>query len=383
MPLSKIVANSITDNTITTDQIAVNSVHGRRNLVINGSFAVSQRATSVTGVAGDGYHAVDRFKTAISSAGTFTVSQAADGPSGFSTCHKFDCTTAKSSLDAGNYILFFQTIEARNLQSLGFGSSGAKQITLSFYVKSNKTGTYIAELALGDATNASNNSQAYTISSANTWERKTLTYAAQTVDVINNDSGEGMNIFFWLGAGSQWSSGTLNPNVWANTTSANRAVGQVNLADSTSNEWLITGVQLEIGDKATPFEHRSFGEELHDCKRYFQKSFNYDDAPANGSSTGISYNGGILSYCGSNNNGALSGFHRFNPEMRATPSIVTYGNSSGYWGRLSPTNTGTTTFDAGSGYMSNIKASGINFGQNASGDTLLIGFGHITASAEL
>jgi len=270
MPLSKIVANSITDNTITTDQIAVNSVHGRRNLVINGSFAVSQRATSVTGVTGDGYQAVDRFKTAISSAGTFTLSQAADGPAGFSTCHKFDCTTAKSSLDAGNYILFFQTIEARNLQSLGFGSSGAKQITLSFYVKSNKTGTYIAELALGDATNASNNSQAYTISSANTWERKTLTYAAQTVDVINNDSGEGMNIFFWLGAGSQWSSGTLNSNVWANTTSANRAVGQVNLADSTSNEWSITGVQLEVGEKATPFEHRSFGEELSLCQRYFQ-----------------------------------------------------------------------------------------------------------------
>jgi len=272
MPLSKIVANSITDNTITTDQIADNSVHGRRNLVDNGSFAVSQRTTSVAGVTGDGYHTVDRFKTAISSAGTFTLSQAADGPAGFSTCHKFDCTTAKSSLDAGNYNIFFQTIEARNLQSLGFGASGAKSITLSFYVKSNKTGTYIAELALGDATNASNNSQAYTISSANTWERKTLTYAAQTVDVINNDSGEGMNVFFWLGAGSQWSSGTLNPNVWANTTSANRAVGQVNLADSTSNEWLITGVQLEIGDKATPFEHRSFGEELHDCKRYFLRT---------------------------------------------------------------------------------------------------------------
>ena len=242
-----------------------------RNFVINGAFQVAQRATSVTGVTGDGYQAVDRFKTAISSAGTFTLSQAADGPAGFSTCHKFDCTTAKSSLDAGNYILFFQTIEARNLQSLGFGSSGAKQITLSFYVKSNKTGTYIAELALGDATNASNNSQAYTISSANTWERKTLTYAAQTVDVINNDSGEGMNIFFWLGAGSNWSSGTLNPNVWANTTSANRAVGQVNLADSTSNEWSITGVQLELGEQATPFEHRSFADEFIRCQRYHQR----------------------------------------------------------------------------------------------------------------
>ena len=285
-----------------------------RNLVINGAFQVAQRATSVTGVASDGYQAVDRFKTAISNGGTFTLSQAADGPAGFSTCHKFDCTTAKSSLDASNYILFYQTIEARNLQSLGFGSSGAKQITLSFYVKSNKTGTYIAELALGDATNASNNSQAYTISSANTWERKTLTYAAQTVDVINNDSGEGMNIFFWLGAGSQWSGGTLNPNVWANTTSANRAVGQVNLADSTSNEWSITGVQLEVGEQATPFEHRSFGDELRRCQRYYFRT--------TGSSTGY----GNLATVSRIGNTLYRGVVEFPVTMRSRPSFSSSGS---------------------------------------------------------
>ena len=320
MPLSKIVANSITDNTITTNQIADNSVHGRRNFVINGDFQIAQRSTSVTGVTGDGYHAVDRFKTAISSAGTFTLSQAADGPSGFSTCHKFDCTTAKSSLDAGNYIIFFQTIEARNLQSLGFGSSGAKQITLSFYVKSNKTGTYIAELALGDATNASNNSQAYTISSANTWERKTLTYAAQTVDVINNDSGEGMNIFFWLGAGSTYSGGTLNSNVWANPTTANRAVGQVNLADSTSNEWLITGVQLEIGSQATPFEHRTVIEEKNDCYRYF---YRYDSPDNPGSMAQWLFN------ITSTNDYRRSNF-LWPTQMRAAPTItVTFPSAFG------------------------------------------------------
>jgi len=294
-----------------------------RNFVINGDFQIAQRATSVTGVTGDGYHAVDRFKTAISSAGTFTLSQAADGPSGFSTCHKFDCTTAKSSLDAGNYIIFFQTIEARNLQSLGFGSSGAKQITLSFYVKSNKTGTYIAELALGDATNASNNSQAYTINSANTWERKTLTYAAQTVDVINNDSGEGMNIFFWLGAGSTYSGGTLNSNVWANTTTANRAVGQVNLADSTSNEWLITGVQMELGEQATPFEHRSFGDELARCQRYYEKGMPQATLPANNNG----YNGVIYT-------NVQSGYgtwhtYQFSVPKRATPTMTLFNPSSG------------------------------------------------------
>ena len=312
-----------------------------RNFVINGAFQVAQRATSVTGVTGDGYQAVDRFKTAISSAGTLTVSQAADGPAGFSTCHKFDCTTAKSSLDAGNYILFFQTIEARNLQSLGFGSSGAKQITLSFYVKSNKTGTYIAELALGDATNASNNSQAYTISSANTWERKTLTYAAQTVDVINNDSGEGMNIFFWLGAGSQWSSGTLNSNVWANTASANRAVGQVNLADSTDNEWSITGVQLEVGEQATPFEHRSFGDELLRCQRYF---VNYPDTS---SGTNLVFMGrGNGSTQAVNVNVPMPVVMRATPTFSQIASLSAIG-PSGYNGasNITPTVTGTPTFE--------------------------------------
>ena len=97
----------------------------------------------------------------------------------------------------------------------------------------------------------------------------------------------------------------------------------------------------------------------------------------------MSFNGGLLGYCGSNNSGTYSGFHRFDPEMRTTPTVVTYGNSSGHWGRLSPTNTGTISYNAGAGYISNTKASGINFGQNAAGDTLLIGFGHITADAEL
>ena len=302
-----------------------------RNMIINGAMQVAQRGTSVTGVTGDGYHALDRFKTAISSAGTFTLSQAADGPSGFSTCHKFDCTTAKSSLDAGNYILFFQTIEAQHLQSLGFGASGAKSITLSFYVKSNKTGTYIAELALGDATNASNNSQAYTINSANTWERKTLTYAAQTVDVINNDNGEGMNIFFWLGAGSQWSSGTLNPNVWANTTSANRAVGQVNLADSTSNEWSITGVQLELGEQATPFEHRSVGDELAKCQRYYYQT-TYRGAGDTTLLSGTVASGTTAAQCGDS----------FPVTMRSAPAVGYSGSITAYDGSQNNTVTAIT-----------------------------------------
>ena len=241
-----------------------------KNLVINGSFAVSQRATSVTGVTGDGYQAVDRWRTNSGSLGTFTLSQSTDAPDGFATSHKYDCTTADASPAAGDFLIFEQRVEAQDLQQLKYGTSSPNKVTLSFYVKSNKTGTYIAELALPDASNNSNNQQSYTINSANTWERKTLTYVGNTTDAINNDTGVGMNVFFWLGAGSTYSGGTLTQNTWANTSAANRAVGQVNIADSTSNEWLITGVQLEVGEQATPFEHRSFGDELAACQRYYQ-----------------------------------------------------------------------------------------------------------------
>ena len=239
-----------------------------RNLIINGAMQVAQRATSVTGVTGDGYQAVDRWRTNSGSLGTFTLSQSTDAPDGFATSHKYDCTTADASPAAGDFLIFEQRVEAQDLQQLNYGASGAESITLSFYVKSNKTGTYIAELALPDASSNSNNQQSYTINSANTWERKTLSYVGNTTDAINNDNGIGMNVFFWLGAGSTYSGGTLTQNTWANTSAANRAAGQVNLADSTSNEWLITGVQLELGEQGTAFEHRSYGDELLRCQRY-------------------------------------------------------------------------------------------------------------------
>ena len=238
-----------------------------RNLIINGAMQVAQRATEVTGVTDSGYKAVDRWQNQTGSLGTFTMSQSTTAPDGFAFSQKYDCTTADASPASTDYLIFQHRIEAQNLQHLQYGTSGAKRITLSFHVRSNKTGTYIAELSHGDAT--SKNQQSYTINSANTWEKKTLSYVGQTSDAINNDNGIGMYIQFWLGAGSAFTSGTLTQNTWANTDNANRAVGQVNLADSTSNEWYITGVQLELGEQETPFEHRSFGEELALCKRYF------------------------------------------------------------------------------------------------------------------
>jgi hypothetical protein len=353
------------------------------NILHNGAMQVAQRSTSVSSFSSEGYASLDRWKLIGANFGTWTVSQSTDVPSGqgFGYSMKLDCTSADTSIGAGDSLRLRQGIEGQNVQSLAKGTSGAKSVTFSFWVKSNKTGTYGFEFR--DQDNTRHNCRTYTIDSANTWEKKTLTFPGDTSGALDNDNAMSLQPQWFLIAGSNLTSGTAQ-TTWGSAVAANRAVGHnVNIADSTDNEWYITGVQMELGEQATPFEHRSFADELYRCKRYFQKSFNYADAPANGGATGISYNGGILGYCGSNNNGALSGFHRFDPEMRATPSITTYGNSSGHWGRVIPTNTGTTSFSAGSGYMSNTKASGINFGQNVSGDTLIIGFGHITAEAEL
>ena len=352
-----------------------------RNLIINGAMQVAQRGTSSAVTTSSGYFTADRFRTTVTSdsAGRHTQSQATitDLP-GFANAIKLDCTTADTSIAAGEILVLATRFEGQDLQQLQKGTSSAKSVTVSFYAKGTAK-TYMCELS--DQDNTRHNTQQFTVSTS--WTRHSLTFVGDTTGTLDDDNALSLILSFWLHAGSTYSGGTYTANTWASTTTANRAAGIDSFFSSTDNELFITGVQMELGEKATPFEHRSFADELYRCKRYFQKSFNYADAPANGGATGISYNGGILGYCGSNNNSALSGFHRFDPEMRATPSITTYGNSSGHWGRVIPTNTGTTSFSAGSGYMSNIKASGINFGQNVSGDTLIIGFGHITASAEL
>ena len=273
MPLSKIVANSITDNTITTDQIADTSVHGRRNLIINGAMQVSQRGTSFATMGnGDSQYTLDRFKWQESGSPTLemTVTQDSSSPNemGNSKSLKVEVTTAQSSLGSGDRVRIEQYIEAQNCQSIAKGTSAAKALSASFWVKSSKTGTYIVELQEND--NDRINSQSYSISSANTWEHKTLTFPADTTGAINNDTGNGISFRMYLCAGTDYTSGSLNTSwvgVSGNNTGA--AVGQVNLADTVNATWYITGVQLEVGDKATPFEHRSPGEELALCQRYY------------------------------------------------------------------------------------------------------------------
>jgi hypothetical protein len=197
------------------------------------------------------------------------------------------------------------------LQLFKKGTSSAEKFTLAFYVKSNKTGTYIAEL--DDNDNGRNVSQAYTISSANTWEKKVLSFPADTTGALGNDNGDSFRILWWLGAGSDHTSGTLS-TAWASQTNANRAVGVVNLADSTDNDWSITGIQLEVGEfdanSIAPFQHESYIENVERCWRYFE-------ACTGDGGTGI-IGQGFLSD-GSGRVATLIGFH----PKRATPTVTT------------------------------------------------------------
>jgi len=241
----------------------------RKNLIINGAMQVAQRGdtASVT----DGYGGADRFKFNRSGAAVVTLKQGGSGVSptdqGFGFSQHIDVTTADSSLAAGDYALISYRFEGQDLQQLKKGTANAQQVTLSFYIKSPKTGTHIVELV--DQSNSGRHvNKAYTVSSADTWEKKTVTFPMETSNTITNDNARRMDLNWWLAAGSTYSSGTLQTS-WGADTNANRAVGQVNCMDSTSNDIFITGVQLEVGSVATDFEHRSFAEELALCQRYF------------------------------------------------------------------------------------------------------------------
>jgi len=227
---------------------------------------------------------------------------------------KMDCTTADASPSASDNNVVAQIIEGQNAQLLKKGTSNAESVTLSFWVKSNKTGTYICELY--DVDNTRQISQAYTISSSNTWEKKTLSYVGDTTGTLDNDNGASLQLNFFLATGSDRSSGTLS-TTWSSVTNANRAVGQVNLADNTSNEWYITGVQLEVGTSASDFEFLPYDVNLQRCMRYYQLLIDGDDQSFENFT---SYNGA-----------SIYSSHRFNvTEMRTAPTGITSNNTNDF-----------------------------------------------------
>ena len=319
MAIDKVVSASIADDAVTSDKVASGVLPVNfRNIIINGDMGIAQRGTSASSLTGSGYNTVDRFRMSASSIGTWTQSQSTDVPSGqgFSTSLKMDCTTADASPAASDALQTQHRIEGQNVQYLKKGTSSAQSLTCSFWVKSNKTGTYILEI--DDNDNGRNINKSYTISSADTWEKKTITYDGDTSGALGNDNGNSLQLIFWLGAGSNFTSGTLATS-WESTTNANRAVGQVNLADSTSNEWYITGIQLEAGTSASDFEFLPKDVNTTRCQRYYQKSYDLDTAPGTATDSGVGWNGS------SGDSGGNAAFiPPFKTTMRAAPTVTGY-----------------------------------------------------------
>ena len=327
--MSTLKVDAIRHNSATSDAITtaadgtctakLTSVNGgqlsHRNIIINGAMNVSQRGTSFASL-GTGY-TVDRFRyTENIDTGVVTVTQESitDLP-GFTKAAKINCTTAEAGVPskAGSKFAAFNTkLEGQDLQQLAYGTSSAKQITLSFYVKSNVTGTFCVSLYKGDQT-ARNVSLGYTISSANTWEKKTLTYPADTGGGgIDNDNGSGLEIY-WVVARQQGYQGAAS-TTWGNNTDARFAnLCTATIFENTNDHIMFTGVQLEVGDTATSFEHRSFGEELSRCQRYYVKYAGPRRYP-------------FINGAGANTQGFLN--FQYPVKMRAAPT-VTFGAGVG------------------------------------------------------
>lgn len=249
--------------------IGSGQAQGNRNLIINGAMQVAQRGTSSSGLGSNtsANFIADRTFTNSNSAGRYTASQntVTDLP-GFANSLKLDCTTADTSIAADEYLLLQHRFEGQNLQQLKKGTSSAESVTLSFYVKGNAAATYTAELY--DYNNARTFSQRFNVTTS--WNRISLTYAGDTSGALDNDNALSFILMVWLHAGSNYTSGTQNSG-WAAYDATTRVnSSDTSFFDSTDRTFEITGIQLEIGDVATPFEHEDIGTTLRKCNRYFQ-----------------------------------------------------------------------------------------------------------------
>ena len=305
-------------------------IGGRRNVVINGAMQCSQRSISASSITATGYYALDRFKLLYTDAGTWTMSQSSTSPNGFANSLKLDCTTAKSSLASNSRLFIMTSIEGQDVQQFKKGTSDAEQYTLSFHVRSNKTGTY--QVNIEDNDNIRIVGATYTISSADTWEKKEITFVADTTGAFADDTGDSLAIMWALVAGTDNSSGAV-PTTWEAKVNTDRGAGlNINLADSTDNEWYITGVQLEVGSVATPFEHRSYGDELYLCQRYFEVSGTGSDNPG-----GWHFKNMSTETCHSN---AFVPGQQYKVEKRSNATVVLYSRN-GTSGKVSSFNTGS------------------------------------------
>ena len=299
-------------------EVLTNSqIGGRRNMVINGAMQVAQRATSATGVGGtnEEYPTIDRFNFTTTSAGRFTMSQEADGPDGFANSMKLACTTADTSISASEALILQTKFEGQDVQRLMYGSSSAQPITVSFYVKGNASATYTLEWR--NEEDGRNTGKTFSVTT--NWTRVSITFTGDTGgSAVDDDNTHAFTLGIWLHGGTTFSGGTFTENSWHSTNNQRIGDGQTSFLDSTDRTFFITGVQLEVGEQATPFEHRSFGEELALCHRYFQKL-----AHANGDlEVGSGYE--------TSNSQVNIHYQYYGGQMRANPTISDTSVSEGY-----------------------------------------------------
>ena len=248
--------------------IGSQSALSNRNFVINGGMNVAQYSTSAAVTTSSGYFTVDRFRTTATSdtAGRLTQSQATitDLP-GFANAIKLDCTTADTSIAAGEILVLATRFEGQNLQSLAKGTNSAKSVTVSFYAKGTAK-KYMCELT--DQDNTRSIRQQFTVSSS--WQRFSIVFPGDTTGAFDDDNALSSILGFWLHAGSTYSGGSYTANTWASTVTNTRASGIDSFFSSTDNELFITGLQMELGSQSTPFEHEDIGTTLAKCQRYFE-----------------------------------------------------------------------------------------------------------------
>ena len=340
-------------------------------IIINGDMAVAQRSTSVTGVTTDGYKTCDRIRPSFTGGGigtyTFIQESLTSGnafANGFTKAFRLDCTTADASPAAGDYFYLAYKIEGNNLQAFKKGTANAQKMTLAFWVKSNKTGT--AQVNMNDQDNTRMCSGTYTISSANTWEHKVINIAADTTGAFDNDNANSMQIEWWLDGGSNFQGGAV-PTAWEARSNTDRGVSDLAIADSTSNDFAITGIQLEVGTYTSstlpPFQFESYAENLLRCQRYYHK-YQLDD----GSAGGISLCDGYWE-----NSTTFYGTLVSNPTMRSTPSMTTTGTVSDYGIRCTSNTIQATTLDILVNTNTNCRVRGVVSSggtQNAAGQIL-------------
>jgi len=349
--LSAVEAGATADQT-KADLNAIGVSGGRKNIIINGGMQVAQRGTSSAGLGADATtYLLDRWAFGTGgTAGRLTMSQDSDGPAGFANSLKLDCTTADTSIAAGEQSYLIYKFEGQDLQQLKKGTSSSESMTLSFYVKGNAAATYTAEFY--DADNNRHNGQTFSVTTS--WNKVTLTYVPDTTGAYNDDNALSLYLFIWIHTGTTMTSGTFASNTWSASASNTRvSASNTSFFDSTSRTLNITGVQLELGSVATDFEHRSYAENLLACQRYYEiiaDGSRANDSPYFGVGQGVKSD-------------QINWFYDFKAEKRATFTLIVPTVSNGYAAKTHSTTKSHSTLGFTSvhqslhsimGYMTNI-----------------------------